>query len=227
MKTPLFADVQAYCTGYNGECNVLKSVFHWLFLNGEYVIMPTTQPIRDKKHVRALSEYYFKRGELRNYLLIVMAVHTALRISDLLRVEWSDVYDFSRNRLRESISVIEAKTQKSKVVKLNNAILTALKHCVPSARQGDYLFKSRKGGAIGRIQAYRIIRAAAEALNFSSSVSCHSLRKTFGYHAWKSGASPAVLMDIFNHSNYAVTRRYLGVSQDDKDEVYCKLANVF
>jgi len=86
---------------------------------------------------------------------------------------------------------------------------------------GDPIFKSRKTGrAIGRIQAYRIIRAAAEALEFQGRVSCHSLRKTFGYHAWKSGVSPAVIMEIYNHSSFAVTQRYLGVTQDDKNAVY-------
>jgi integrase len=79
------------------------------------------------------------------------------------------------------------------------------------------------GKAISRIQAYRIIRNAAEALKFEMRVSCHSLRKIFGYHAWKGGKSPAVIMDIYNHSSFAVTRRYLGVTQDDKNDVYLTL----
>jgi len=189
--------------------------------------MPTTQPIRNKDQVSNLIEYYLKRGKLRDYLLITMAVHTALRISDLLSMKWDDVYDFKRKRLRENVAVLEIKTSKTNHIKLNKAIVNALKICLPNAKREEYLFKSRKGGAIGRVQAYHIIRTAAEALDFNSRVSCHSLRKTFGYHAWRSGVSPVVLMEIFNHSNFAVTRRYLGVTQDDKDEVYDKIEDIF
>jgi len=190
--------------------------------------MSATQPIRNKHQVRELAQYYLKRGELRNHLLIVMGVHTALRISDLLRLKYDDVYDFDRQCLRESVTIIEKKTGKSKTVALNKSIITALKLCLPNAKRGEFLIKSRKGTnkAISRIQAYRIITSAANALGFSSKVSCHSLRKTFGYHAWKSGVNPAVIMEIYNHSNFAVTRRYLGVTQDDKNEVYRKLADV-
>ncbi|MDR0221670.1 MAG: tyrosine-type recombinase/integrase [Lachnospiraceae bacterium] len=190
--------------------------------------MSTTQPIRNKHHIRAIAEYHLKRGEFRNHLLVVMCTHTALRVSDLLRLTWNDVYDFDRQCIRESIAIIEKKTGKSKIISLNNTVNSALKHCLPAAVSGDALIKSRKGTnkAISRVQAYRIITAAAEALSFGTKVSCHSLRKTFGYHAWKSGASPAVIMEIYNHSNFAVTCRYLGVAQDDKDEVYHKLAEV-
>jgi integrase len=175
-----------------------------------------------------LAAYYLKRGEIRNHVLIVMGVHTALRIGDLLRLTWDDVYDFERGKVRDSISVTEKKTGKSRTVALNDRIRSALALYAPAAKHGKALIESRKGTgrAISRIQAYRLIRAAAEALGFVARVSCHSLRKTFGYHAWKSGASPAVIMDIYNHSSFAVTRRYLGVSQDDRDEVYRKLAGV-
>jgi hypothetical protein len=30
-------------------------------------------------------------------------------------------------------------------------------------------------------------------------------------------------MDIYNHSSFAVTRRYLGVAQEDRNGVYLKL----
>jgi integrase len=178
--------------------------------------------------LRELAAYYLKRGEIRNHVLIVMGVHTALRIGDLLRLTWDDVYDFERGSVRESVSVTEKKTGKSRTVALNDRIRSALALYAPAAKRGKALIESRKGTgrAISRIQAYRLIRAAAEALGFVARVSCHSLRKTFGYHAWRSGVNPTVIMDIYNHSSFAVTRRYLGVSQDDRDEVYRTLAGV-
>ena len=188
--------------------------------------MSATQPIRNKHQIRELSEYYLKRGELRNHLLIVMGIHTALRISDLLRLKWEDVYDFDIGNFRNSIIITEKKTKKIKLVTLNKTIISALRLCMKTAKCGVHLIKSRKGGAISRIQAYRIIRAASEALKFKFRVSCHSLRKTFGYHAWKNGVSPSVIMDIYNHSNFAVTKRYLGVTQDDQDAMYFKLSDI-
>jgi len=153
-------------------------------------------------------------------------VHTALRISDLLRLRWDDVYDFENNRVRESFTIKEKKTGKTKIVALNkDAIRALMLLATQAAILGGFLLEnSRTGKAISRIQAYRLIRAAAEALQFQNRVSCHSLRKTFGYHAWKSGVSPAIIMEIYNHSSFAVTRRYLGVTQDEKNEVYLNLS---
>ena len=187
--------------------------------------MATTQPIRNKQKVREISTYYLKKGHLRNYVLIVLGLHTALRICDLLRLTWDDVYDFERGRVRTTFELVEKKTNKSKIIALNNKAISALTlYAAQAAKSGNALILNTiTGKSISRIQAYRLIRAAAEALAFEERVSCHSLRKTFGYHAWKGGASPAVIMDIYNHSSLAVTRRYLGVSQDDKNKVYLGL----
>jgi integrase len=188
--------------------------------------MAATEPIRNKRQVRELSEYYLKRGQLRNHILIVLGIHTALRISDLLRLRWKDVYDFDTKRIRQTVTIVEKKTGKTKVFALNKSAVKALLLFLSrnAIRPDGFLIENaRTGKAIGRIQAYRVIRGAAKALRIGTRVSCHSLRKTFGYHAWKNGVSPAVLMEIYNHSSFAVTRRYLGVTQDDKNEVYMRL----
>ena len=187
--------------------------------------MTLTEPIRDKQHVNQLLSYYANRGETRNHLLIALCLHTALRISDILCLTTDDVYDFRTRRLRKSITIIENKTKKSKTIALHKNISLILSACLPSAKPGTPLIRNKRTGkALSRVQAYRIIRAAAEGLSLPQRVSCHSLRKTFGYHSWKGGVSPVVIMEIYNHSSLVVTQRYLGVSQDDKDRVYLRLA---
>jgi site-specific recombinase XerD len=68
--------------------------------------------------------------------------------------------------------------------------------------------------------AIRIIKDSCAAVGIKENVGCHSLRKTFGYHSWKKGVPLPVLMELYNHSNQAVTKLYLGISQDDIDDVY-------
>ena len=188
--------------------------------------MAATQPIRDKEHIRRLTRYYLDKNQLRNHVLIVLGLHIALRISDLLLLKWGDVYDFERNCVRSSITVIEKKTGKTTNIALNRRAVSALElyFAEDTVEPDGFLFvNKRTGKPISRIQAYRLIRAAGEAVAIEHRISCHSLRKTFGYHTWKSGVSPAVIMEIYNHSSLAVTRRYLGVTQDDKDKVFLEL----
>lgn len=184
--------------------------------------MAATEPIRDKKQFRSLAEYFLKKGQLRNYTMVVMDAYTLLRISNLLRLKWTDVYDEERQEFRTRIYVTEGKTGKSREIALYPHVLGVLRQCYPR-RKGEYIFASNRkdGKAISRVQAWRIIHAAVIALRIPGKIACHSLRKTWGYHAWTGNkVSPVVIMEIYDHSNYEVTRRYLGVSQDDKDKAY-------
>lgn len=186
------------------------------------LIMAATEPIRDKNQLKALADHYLHRGQIRNYTLIIMGVYTALRISDLLRLRWSDVYDEQRQAFRPHITVTEHKTGKIKSIALNKKVLSALRQCLLH-RRNDFIFANnrKQAKAISRVQAWRIIHAAAEAVGIMGKISCHSLRKTWGYHAWTNGKiSPVIIMDIYNHSSYTVTKRYLGIAQDDLDRAY-------
>lgn len=189
--------------------------------------MNVADPIRDKEKVKALADYYLRRGQIRNYALFAMGVYTALRVGDLLGLRWRHVYDSVHRRTRERVTLTEMKTGKPKTVALHPLAVHALEMLIGSAEtvaEDDYVFESRqKGRAITRVQAYRIIRDGASAIGLEGTISCHSMRKTFGYHSWQGGTSPAVIMEIYNHSSYQITRRYLGVSQDDKNKAYLEL----
>ena len=183
--------------------------------------MALTEPIRNKHHLRQLSVYFLSRGQYRNNLLLITGAHTALRISDILKLAWSDVYDEDRSTFRSHITIKEMKTGKQKTVALHPEVIKALRLYFPY-RKGEYIFAGNRKNkkAISRIQAWRILHIATKSVGLITRISPHSLRKSFGYWAWKNGASPVVLMSIYNHSSYEVTKRYLGVSQDEIDQVY-------
>ena len=185
----------------------------------------TAEPIRDKKNLLEFKEYYREVKPMpRNYLLITLGLNTALRISDILTLTWDDVYNNSTGNYRKHIQIIEQKTGKISRIYINQSIQEALDWYSQSkwCNKSKWIFW-RQGNVdrhISRMQAHRIIKEASEYYNIEGVISCHSIRKSFGYYAWKKGVSPVLLMNIYNHSSFPVTKRYLGIEQDDRDTVF-------
>lgn len=187
--------------------------------------MGTSQPIRSTDELEAFRNFYLDmEPNLRNYMLICLGINTALRISDMLQLRWGNVYDFNKKQYVKHIVIREKKTGKETRIALNNNVkkaFTMYMESLDNISNNDFIFTGRTNGShLSRSQAFRIITHAAKALNMENGISCHSLRKTFGYHAWKVGTPPAMLMDIYNHSSYEITKRYLGIKQDDRDSVF-------
>jgi site-specific recombinase XerD len=177
------------------------------------------EPIRDIKKIKKMKAYLLKHNE-RDYLMFVLGINSGLRISDLLHLNVTDVAG------KDSIVVREKKTGKTKQFALSDtckkAIAEYLEHT--DVTEGA-LFASRKGGeAITRMQAWRVINEAAQAAGVTENVGTHTMRKTFGYHALRQGVDIAYLMQCFNHSSAAITKRYIGITQDElNDKVYLNM----
>lgn len=89
----------------------------------------------------------------------------------------------------------------------------------------EYIFYSGNDTLkhISRNRAWHIIKKAAAYNHLEGNIGCHSMRKTFGYHAWNTGGQPALIMDIYNHSNIEITKRYLSIDQDERDNLFNKI----
>jgi integrase len=185
--------------------------------------MNEVQPIRDRRKINAIKEILMADNP-RNHLLFVMGINTGLRVSDLLRLRVEDV--MVDGKVASAITIREKKTGKQKRFGVNKAVADALADYVGSMKLSprDSLFRSRKGeGPITRQQAYRIINKACKTVGVQGEIGTHTLRKTFGYHARLNGTPIEVLQNIFNHSAPSVTMRYLGITQDELDDVYSRL----
>lgn len=187
--------------------------------------MSTTQPIRNTDKLKLFKEYYLhQKPNGRNYMLIIIGLNTALRISDILHLTYDDVYDFDKKEWKSHIIVREHKTGKTNRIYMNKEVRRTLDSFADTHDKvpASWLFVSQlqKENPLSRYQAFRLVKAAAAYAGLEGDISCHSLRKTFGYFAWKQGTPPALLMNIYNHSSYQITKRYLCIDQDDRDAVF-------
>lgn len=187
--------------------------------------MEYVQPIRDEKKIEAMKKV-LRSNNLRDYCLFTLGINSGLRISDLLKLKVADVID-SKGKIRDRISIKEQKTGKNKDFPFGNTTKKALTEYLDSRESinhSEALFPSRKGGTpITRQQAYRILNEAARTVGIEDQIGTHTLRKTFGYHAYKQGADITRIQYLLNHSAPSVTLRYIGITQEELDNVYLTL----
>lgn len=183
------------------------------------------QPIRDKKKIEAMKKILMAQSA-RDHLLFVLGINSGLRISDILELKISDIVD-QKGKPRPFYELREQKTGKAKRFPFGKNVQKAVETYMKEIGGGpdDYVFRSREGNnkPITRQHAHRIISRAARSVGITDKIGTHSLRKTFGYHAHKSGTDITLLQAIFNHSSPSVTLRYIGITQDDMDDVILNL----
>ncbi|MBU3179184.1 tyrosine-type recombinase/integrase [Clostridium estertheticum] len=196
--------------------------------------MKTVEPIRDLRTIRSMRAY-LRDQSLRNELLFILGINVGLRISDILKLTFDDVLNFKTMSAKEYVIITEKKTSKTKkfyigtiVSKLIEGYAATLEEVLPYM----YVFCSKKSEnkPISRQHAWYILNNAAEMIGIverdhngkiiSGEIGTHTMRKTFGYHAYTNGTTIELLMDIFNHSSKTQTLRYIGITEDQKKDVY-------
>jgi integrase len=176
----------------------------------------TVEPIRDHDKIAAIKAML--RDRPRDYLLFVLGINTALRISDLLAIRVGDVVD-QAGQVVQSFRISERKTSKTKTVTLNQTAREALEWYfgqVGDLDRGSWLFESmRSDKPLDKVQVWRMINSWCERVGVDGNCGTHTLRKTWGYWARKSGIGIELIQAKFNHSSPSITRRYIGINDDE------------
>ena len=164
-----------------------------------------------------------KDGNYKISLLIALGCFTGLRISDILALRWKQILNTSE------FTVIEKKTNKVRTIRINAQLGQHIKECYEHIKPigiNSPILVSQKG-TVFTIQRINVIlkevkkRYKLRLGNFS----CHSLRKTFGRQVYNMNSDNSELalvklMELFNHSSVTITKRYLGLRQEELLNTY-------
>ena len=164
-----------------------------------------------------------KDGNYKISLLIAIGCFTGLRISDILALRWKQILDAAE------FTITERKTGKRRTVRINHELQLHIRDCyehIKPISMENHILISQKGTVFTVQRINVILKELKRKYRLKiKHFSCHSLRKTFGRQVYNMNSDNAELalvklMELFNHSSVAITKRYLGLRQEEILETY-------
>jgi integrase len=178
----------------------------------------TVEPIRKIEDIKSISRLL--EGSPRDRLLFIMGVNNGIRTGDLLKLKVKDVRHLKAG---DYITIKEGKTKKDNILAVNKIVFRVFRNYLDKVRPNDedYLFASRKRNKPLQTKSInRLIKNWTKAINLKGNYGAHSLRKTWGYiQRTKHGVGFEIICKRFNHSNPAVTMRYLGIQDKEVHDI--------
>jgi integrase len=182
------------------------------FVRGEGFSMPyNVQPLRPQQEI---NDFLFglrrNKNAKRDVFLFLIGINSGLRMSDIVKLKKKDILSAKNPR------IVEQKTGKTRILYLSS-LQDLIQDYTKDLSADDYLFPSIKSGHLEVNTVYQMFQKAAKLLG-RDDIGTHTLRKTFGYHYYKKTKDVATLMEIFGHSSETITKRYIGISEDEISE---------
>jgi integrase len=158
---------------------------------------------------QALDQKQFRRGTrainrtfFRLRLLVLIAVSTGMRISEIFALQWSDVL------YAEGLLAVRTKLKggKMRYVPMSPELAQELRRC-PSGIGDERVFPPKPGATSGRQRVEGSFEDLLERAGISD-FRFHDLRHTFASWFMMNGGDLYELAKILGHSNIRMTERY-------------------
>jgi integrase/recombinase XerC len=144
---------------------------------------------------------------LRDRAIVVILLHTGLRVLELVQLAPTDV---TLSERKGWLMVRDGKGGKARSVALNTEVRQALVAYlkVRVNQQGERLFLGQRG-PLGTRQVQRVVKKFARRAGLDvKEASVHSLRHTFGKNLVDAGVSLDQVATLMGHANLNTTRRH-------------------
>ncbi len=216
----------------------LKSLFsfgqkigYFTFNVGAAVSTPT---VKDRLAERILSETEVQRilameDDLRNGVLLRIFYASGGRVSELTGLEWRSVQERTDRSQRAGQVTLFGKGDKTRTILLSPESWKALEKLRAHeqnegyGRPSDPVFRSQKGGALSRVQMWRIVKKAARRVGIDldeKPVSPHWFRHAHASHALDRGAPTHLVKETLGHESLQTTSKYAHARPDDSSSRY-------
>jgi integrase len=149
--------------------------------------------------------------------LVVTALHTGFRMSELLSLTWHDV-DFHRRVI--TVRAAYAKNGESRSIPMNNVLLETLRAMQEDGPKDGPVFRTSKGTPHRDFRTtFRQIvrRAGIEDFTF------HDLRHCFASRLVMAGVDLPTVQALMGHKNVTMTMRYTHLSANHKQQAVAML----
>lgn len=188
------------------------------------------EPIRKMSDVKRMYSQLLINATPREAECFLIGCNLALRAGDLLKLRFDQLTD-------THVTIIEQKTKKRKEFPVTQLVRDAVERLKTYYAEGGfykskpdwrptYLFQSTSARTYHLCQPICIqwlglrFKEAAKDLGFRVNINTHSMRKTYGYHAYENGADIHYLQAMFNHYHSRVTLKYIGVTKTEIEKMY-------
>lgn len=174
-------------------------------------VMKCVDPIKNHEDIKRMYAF-LKVQSQRDYLLFKFAIHTGIKLNELLNLTVSDVLQDGH----KMITHWEVCCSQEIHVILPDELRQELTEYIENEGLSpqDLLFQSKRTKkGLSRQQAYRIVHTAAQDLGIPH-VGLTTLRKTFAYHTYRSGVSASIIQKYLGHQTAQETRKFIGVSKE-------------
>ena len=188
-------------------------------------------PIKDSNVLKEVQDtllHNFKAGR-RNYTIFQVGKATLLRVSDVLRLKQTDVFD-DYGAISQHAFIKDKKTGKPNTLYLRPvmndlAIYQQWLKCNRYEGQAEWLFPSttRPDKHIDERQFYNVMHRVGDLLDINY-LGTHTMRKTGAYRVYvQSNYNIGLVMRLLNHSSEAMTLAYLGLDQVSREQMLDKI----
>jgi len=185
------------------------------------------RPLTESEVEAVLAELDGPRGA-RDRALFLLGVRSGFRISEILSLRLRDVVE--GGRLVERVRVLRRHMKgkrEGRTVLLHPAARAALATWLEELRSDGYMtaesfvFQSRHGSnqAIGRTQAWRILKRAFDRAGLIGNLGTHSMRKTFADRIYdRLGGDLVKTAQALSHRSISSTASYLTFRESEIDD---------